>query len=79
MTSFNVKADVDDTAAAPRSRCWDGSPESDADRRFFDLRESGYTGWIDQDGYPVEDPFAHAGADAASWSPALLDDETDEV
>jgi hypothetical protein len=33
----------------------DGQPETDADRRFFDLRESGYTGWIDQDGYPVTD------------------------
>ncbi len=32
-------------------RTWDGSPETDADKRFFDLRESGYTGPIDQDGY----------------------------
>jgi hypothetical protein len=31
----------------------DGQPETDADRRFFDLRESGYRGPIDQDGYPV--------------------------
>jgi hypothetical protein len=28
----------------------DGRPEIAADRRFFDLRESGYTGPIDQDG-----------------------------
>ncbi len=28
----------------------DGKPETDADKRFFDLRESGYTGPIDQDG-----------------------------
>lgn len=34
------------------SRCWDGSPETERDKRFFDLRDSGYTGWIDQDGYP---------------------------
>jgi hypothetical protein len=37
------------------SRRWDGKPETDTDRRFFDLRESGYTGWIDQDGYAVSD------------------------
>lgn len=29
----------------------DGRPETDADTRFFDLRESGYDGPIDQDGY----------------------------
>ncbi len=38
----------------------DGRPETDADRRFFDLRESGYTGPIDQDGYAVT-----SGPDAA--------------
>jgi hypothetical protein len=37
-------------AAGTPSRRFDGKPETDADRRFFDLRESGYTGWIDQDG-----------------------------
>ncbi|MGH3916354.1 MAG: hypothetical protein ACRDTC_23535 [Pseudonocardiaceae bacterium] len=26
-----------------------------ADERFFALRESGHTGWIDQDGNPVPD------------------------
>lgn len=31
----------------------DGCPETDSDRRFFDLRDAGYRGWIDQDGYPV--------------------------
>lgn len=48
---------------APRpSRTWDGSPESDRDRRFFDLRESGYRGPIDQDGYAVaEDGTRRAG------------------
>jgi hypothetical protein len=46
------------TAGTPEtpSRRFDGKPETDADRRFFDLRESGYTGWIDQDGYPVDGP-----------------------
>jgi len=32
------------------SRRFDGKPETEADKRFFDLRESGYTGPIDQDG-----------------------------
>jgi hypothetical protein len=38
------------------TRRFDGAPETDADRRFFDLREPGYTGWIDQDGYAVDGP-----------------------
>src|SRR5690349_3775496 len=38
----------------PSSRRFDGKAETDADRRFFDLRESGYTGWIDEDGHPVQ-------------------------
>lgn len=33
----------------------DGKPETEADKRFFDLCESGYDGWIDQDGYAVAD------------------------
>jgi hypothetical protein len=32
---------------------WDGQPLDDKGRRLYALRESGYTGWIDQDGYPV--------------------------
>lgn len=32
------------------SRRWDNKPETEKDTRFFDLRESGYKGWIDQDG-----------------------------
>jgi hypothetical protein len=31
----------------------DGRPETAADKRFFDLRESGYTGPVDQDGRKV--------------------------
>lgn len=31
----------------------DGLPETPADERFFDLRESGYAGPIDQDGRTV--------------------------
>jgi hypothetical protein len=33
----------------------DGKPETDADKRFFDLRESGSTGPVNQDGYAVSD------------------------
>lgn len=43
----------------PNSRNWDRSPETDTDRRFHDLRDSGYTGYtgpIDQDGNAVTDP-----------------------
>ena len=36
-----------------RTRRVDGKPETDADQRFFDLRESGYTGPVDQDGRKV--------------------------
>lgn len=35
------------------SRCWDGTAETAAETRFFDLRDSGYRGPIDQDGYAV--------------------------
>ena len=35
------------------SRRVDGRPETAADKRFFDLRESGYRGPIDQDGRKV--------------------------
>jgi hypothetical protein len=31
----------------------DGRPETAADKRFFDLRESGYDGPVDQDGRKV--------------------------
>ena len=40
---------------ASRQDTWtrrvDGKPETAADTRFFDLRESGYDGPVDQDGY----------------------------
>lgn len=38
-----------------RSRRPDGRPETDADRKLFDLRASGYNGPIDQDGN-IPDP-----------------------
>lgn len=37
------------------SRRIDGKPETDADKRFFNLRDSGYTGPIDQDGYATDE------------------------
>ncbi|HEX9337768.1 MAG TPA: hypothetical protein VF892_17870 [Pseudonocardiaceae bacterium] len=42
------------------SRNWDGSPETDQDSRFHDLRDSGYTGPIDHNGHAVT-----SGPDAA--------------
>ena len=52
------------------TRRLDGKPETDADKRFFDLRESGYTGPVDQDGYAVPDapPPEHAGTDGGTTS-----------
>ena len=43
------------STATPASRRPDGRPETPAETRFFDLRGSGYTGAIDQDGYAVAD------------------------
>jgi hypothetical protein len=34
----------------------DGKPETPADARFFNARDGGYKGWIDQDGHPVPEP-----------------------
>ena len=38
-----------------KSRRSDGRPETESDRKFFDLRASGYYGPIDQDGN-IPDP-----------------------
>ncbi len=43
-------------SATNSSRRWDRGPETERDTRFFDLRESGYDGWIDQDGRAVTCP-----------------------
>lgn len=48
----------------PKTRRVDGKPETEADRKFFDLRESGYTGPIDQDGNPSTDQRANDILDA---------------
>ena len=52
------------------TRRLDGKPETDADKRFFDLRESGYTGPIDQGGYAVADapPPEHTDTDGGTTS-----------
>lgn len=49
-----TREDADRLAAElPASRRgWDGSPLNEKDKRFFGLRDSGYTGPIDQNGYP---------------------------
>lgn len=36
----------------PDRKGWDGKQLNDRDRRFYALREAGYKGPIDQDGYP---------------------------
>jgi hypothetical protein len=40
----------------PKSRRLDGKPETDADRRFFAERASGYRGPLDENGRRVTDP-----------------------
>jgi hypothetical protein len=49
------RASLTAVSSASQSRRIDGKPETEADRKFFDLRESGYTGPIDQDGN-IPDP-----------------------
>lgn len=36
---------------------WDGQETDEAGHRFYELRESGYTGWIDQDGHRAACPM----------------------
>ena len=36
---------------AKGTKGWDGSDLNDRDARLYGLRNSGYSGWIDQDGY----------------------------
>jgi hypothetical protein len=56
--------DANGSSSAGTTRRADGKPETQADRRFFDLRESGYTGPIDHDGRPVTTGY-ESGALAA--------------
>jgi hypothetical protein len=54
-TNNDADPDPETTPGRPTRRV-DGQPETEADRRFFDLREAGYTGPIDQDGHAVNPP-----------------------
>jgi hypothetical protein len=51
------------------SRRFDGKPETATDTRFFDLRESGYRGPIDQDGNAVTSGRAKEILDALAQIP----------
>lgn len=44
----------------------DGEQETPADKRFFDLRDAGYEGPIDQDGHAVSTAAGPAGLDPES-------------
>lgn len=46
-------------AGSRNSRRWDGEPETERDGRFFNLRESGYRGPIDQDGNAADGGSRH--------------------
>jgi hypothetical protein len=54
------------------TRNLDGTPETEAQQRYFELRESGYDGWIDQDGYAVDGPtwLDRDGNPVAGFGPA---------
>jgi hypothetical protein len=59
-----LRSSDDSEAAEPApTRRVDGKPETDADTRFFDLRESGYTGPVDQDGHAVVTRITPTGGD----------------
>jgi hypothetical protein len=57
------------------SRRFDGKPETAKDSKFFDLRESGYTGPIDQDGNPIDQggnvAFANVALLVTEGSPSI--------
>lgn len=62
----------------------DGRPEAAADRKFFDLRESGYRGPIDQNGDKVTDPeildiFAALGRASGSAASPSASSGLDEI
>jgi hypothetical protein len=52
---------------------WDGKPLSEKDRRLYALRESGWTGPIDQDGY------ADATSDGAATLRRMAQDRGETV
>ncbi len=47
-----------------RTTGWDGkSPNTPADKRFYRQRESGYKGWLDQDGKRCDKDGNRIGGD----------------
>ena len=57
-------------AAGARPAARTASPETDADKRLFDLRQSGYTGPVDQDGYAVRQDTPPTGDTTMAAQPA---------
>jgi hypothetical protein len=74
--SIPTREETDQLAAGlPADRTgWDGQPLDDAGRRRHALRESGYTGWIDQDGYPIDAPPLVRPEDRAANQPVDVDE-----
>lgn len=42
---------------------WAGRPNTDEGKRFYRQRESGYTGWLDQNSHRVDDKGNRIGGD----------------
>jgi len=64
------RAVIDAEQALKSSRRVDGQPETEADTRFFDLRESGYAGPLDRDGN-IPDPSDPQTAQALATLAAM--------
>lgn len=62
--------------ASNTTRRWDGLAESESDRRFFDLRESGYRGPIDQVGNPMVGASPAVVESAKSATPTFSTDHS---
>ena len=85
LTARRTRQDTAEDTAGPASpepgpyatRRVDGEPETDADRRFFDERESGYDGPLDQDGRRPDpgDPEAARSLDVLAAMRASSDGE----
>jgi hypothetical protein len=57
---------------------WDGKPVTEpAGLRFFWARENGYSGPIDQDGYPTDDPDEDRSGEL-EWADGDDDDQADQ-
>lgn len=47
-----------------RKHDWAGRPNTDEGKRFYRQRESGYTGWLDQDSYRCDRNGNRTGGDS---------------